>query len=98
MSKNQGYLNGKSFTNAKKRPDLIVIGDSTLSITGVSSFDKDGELSAVDKILVIELKKGGFKIKRDERDQANGYLEELLFSGSLPILNLWIPPRSVLPI
>lgn len=32
-------------------------------------------------LLVIELKRGGFKIDREERNQAQGYIEDLLHSN-----------------
>jgi hypothetical protein len=35
----------------------------------------------VRKLLLIELKKGGFKIKWEERNQAQGYVEDLLKSN-----------------
>jgi hypothetical protein len=35
------------------------------------------------QILLIELKRGGFKIGRDERNQAQGYVEDILGCGSL---------------
>ncbi len=70
------------FVNAKKRPDLVVKGDSTYSITGIESFES--EISSVEKILIIELKRGNFTLERKERDQAQGYVEDLLNSGCIP--------------
>lgn len=70
------------FLNEKQRPDLVVKGDTTYCITGTESYD-DNEVSAIDKILIIELKRGGFSIGRKERDQAQGYVEDLLNSGCL---------------
>ena len=63
--------------NYKKRPDLVCLEDSTISTTGTETFD-ESNLPTVSKILLIELKKGGFKINRGERDQAVGYVESLL--------------------
>lgn len=70
------------FINPRKRPDLVVKGDSTYSITGTESYEN--ELSSIDKILIVELKRGGFVLQRQERDQIQGYVEELLNSGSIP--------------
>lgn len=67
--------------NYKKRPDLICLPDSTIGVTGIEDIPADLELAKVRKLLLIELKKGGFKIKREERNQAQGYVEDLLSSN-----------------
>jgi hypothetical protein len=64
------------FTNYRKRPDLVALSKSTLSITGTEIFDNDTGLAIVNKILIIELKRGGFKLTREERNQAQGYVED----------------------
>lgn len=71
------------FNNHKKRPDIVVLSDATLSATGTETFDSATELSTIDKILLIELKKGGFKLSRKERDQAVGYVEDFMDCGNL---------------
>lgn len=76
-------ISAEVFNNQKKRPDIVVLSDATLSVTGTESFDSDTELSTVDKILLIELKKGGFKLGRNERNQAMGYVEDFMNCGSL---------------
>lgn len=70
-------LDDAYFNNPKKRPDLVVKGDksSTFSLTGIEDFSS--EISFVRKILLIELKRGGFHITREERNQAQGYVEDL---------------------
>ncbi len=69
--------------NYKKRPDLIVMPDSTIGITGIEEIPEDTRLVKVRKLLLIELKKGSFEIKRKERDQAVGYIEDLAKSTAL---------------
>jgi len=71
------------FKNHKKRPDIVVLNDSTVSITGTESFDNDSNLSTVNKVLIIELKRGGFQLTREERNQAQGYVEDLMSCGQL---------------
>lgn len=65
-------------TNFKKRPDLVIVGDSTLSLTGVELYDVDMEMPKIKRLLLIELKRGGFEITRDERNQVEGYAEDLI--------------------
>jgi len=76
-------INKLAFNNHKKRPDIVILQDSTLSITGVESFDNESNLSMVNKILLIELKRGGFKLTRGERNQATGYVEDFMSCGTL---------------
>lgn len=71
------------FNNHKKRPDIVVLKNATISVTGTESFDIDSNLSTVNKVLIIELKRGGFKLNRDERNQAQGYVEDFMNCGSL---------------
>lgn len=69
--------------NEKKRPDLICLPDSTIGITGLEHIPDDSKLVQVRQLLLIELKKGAFKITRDERNQAQGYIEDLAKSTAL---------------
>lgn len=71
------------FRNHKKRPDIVLLNDSTASITGIETFDNESNLATVNKILVIELKRGGFKLSREERNQAQGYVEDFMNCGQL---------------
>ncbi len=40
--------------------------------------------------MIIELKRGGFKIKREERNQAQGYSEDLLVSFPAARINSYV--------
>jgi len=81
------------FKNHRKRPDIVVKGNSTFSITGSQAFDNESMLNTTDKILIIELKRGGFELTRTERDQAVGYVEDFMNCGALigsPNINAFI--------
>ncbi|TXE11155.1 ATP-binding protein [Algoriphagus aquimarinus] len=85
------------FNNNKKRPDIVVMGNSTFSFTGTTDFDHDNGLSSIRKILIIELKRGGFKIGRDERNQAVGYIEDFSNCGTIignPYINAFVVGES----
>lgn len=71
------------FINYKKRPDLIALGDSSLGATCVETFDPESRLSKITNILLIELKRGGYRIKRKDVFQAMGYVEDLLNCGHI---------------
>lgn len=71
------------FKNHKKRPDIVLLNDSTASITGIETFDNDFNISTVNKVLIIELKRGGSRLSREERNQAQGYVEDFMNCGQL---------------
>ncbi|HEY5591780.1 MAG TPA: ATP-binding protein [Paludibacter sp.] len=84
-------INKDAFVNPRKRPDIVVIGDSTFSFTSTVTFDN--EISSLNKILIIELKRGGYKIGRDERNQAVGYVEDIIGCGAIignPYINAFV--------
>lgn len=77
-------LSAQAFVNAKKRPDILVLKDSTCSIVGTEGFDQtDSTLTRIQSVLIIELKKGRSAIGRDEMTQADGYIQDFLESGAL---------------
>lgn len=64
--------------NRQKRPDLLCLPDnSSISITGIEDTHRNTGMALLRKILIIELKKGGFKLTKAERNQAQGYVEDL---------------------
>jgi len=71
------------FVNKRKRPDILVLPDSTISATCTDSFDQTTKLVSINRILLVELKRGGFKIGRNERNQAVSYVEDLTLCGGL---------------
>lgn len=70
------------FPNPRKRPDLLVLDDGTLGATAIDEVADSG-LARLKSILLIELKKGGLTIGRDEMEQAFGYAEDLMTSRDI---------------
>ena len=66
------------FENDKKRPDLFLFSDSTASVTGAEQFNPDTNLLEMRRILIVELKRGGSNLSRDNRDQAVHYVEDFI--------------------
>lgn len=88
------------FINDKHRPDIVVLPDTTtVQVTGIESFDRaDPTLIRLEHVLLIELKKGGFKITRTEVNQADGYVQDIAASGSIsgaPYICAWVVGQSV---
>ncbi len=61
-----------------RRPDVVVLPDRSICCYAADSFDNTGEVDGVKKVLVVELKKGGFALRRDELRQGEDYALELL--------------------
>jgi hypothetical protein len=72
-----------SLKNPRKRPDFVALPDSTIGIYSRDVYDERGEVNGIGKLLIIELKRGGFEITRKERSQAQDYASELRKSGKI---------------
>lgn len=72
-----------AFTNSRKRPDLLMVQDGTVSAVATEDFDTESGIAHYRKMLLIELKRGGFRITRKEMNQAGEYVEELMGSSIL---------------
>lgn len=88
------------FDNGRDRPDIVVLPDSTtLQLTGIESFDpSDPTIAKLQTILLIELKKGGFEITRDEVNQADGYVQDIAQSGAIigtPYICAWVVGQTI---
>lgn len=88
----------EAFYNFRNRPDIMIVEDSTISAVCTEDFDDGSHLSTMKRILIIELKRGGFSIGRDEFNQANNYVEDLLNCGYLdgtPYINAYVVGHTV---
>ncbi len=69
------------------------MGNSTFSINCINDFDTDTGISNIKKILIIELKRGGFRLGKEERNQAVGYVEDFMNCGTMigsPYINAFL--------
>lgn len=67
-----------TFEKPRKRMDLLLLPDSTISAVATEEFDRDAKLVSLRNILILELKKGDSTIGRDEMFQAEKYVDDLL--------------------
>jgi hypothetical protein len=73
-----------AFNNSRQRPDLVMMADATYSIVGTEVFDSyDKNLTRIQDVLIIELKRGKSAIGRDEMNQADGYVQDFLGSSAM---------------
>lgn len=76
-------LDPKAVLNPRKRPDLLILSDSTICGVSTDAYDDEKGLSSLRDILLIELKRGRSEIGREEVHQATDYVEDLTRSGHL---------------
>jgi len=77
----------KQYPNWRKRPDLVVLPETTLSVVGIEEFQESG-LTDTRKVLLLELKKGKFSITRKEMNQGEEYVADMRGSGFIKT-NCW---------
>jgi hypothetical protein len=74
------FFNKKGVETSRSRPDFVVIPNSSIGLYCAADFT-DGEVSGIRKILIVELKRGGFGLTQKEMDQARDYAKELRLTG-----------------
>ncbi len=67
----------------KRRPDIVVLPDPNIGVYSADSFDDRSEVNGYSKILIIELKRGGFTISTDEMRQCEDYARQLRKNGKV---------------
>lgn len=90
-------LDKEAFVNAKKRPDIVVLKQSTVGAKALESVDENGH-EKTRNVLLIEVKRGGFSIGRDEMNQADGYVQDIAYSeflGSQPFVNAFVVGEKI---
>ena len=90
-----------AFNNARQRPDLVVMADATYSVVGTEVFDSyDQNLTKIQDVLIIELKKGKSAIGRKEMNQADGYVQDFINSGAMdgtPMFRAYVVGYEIQP-
>lgn len=70
--------NLQKLTVPHKRADLVILANSTISLTGTLHSDPQyGDMSLTDRVLLIELKKGRSNIIRQNLSQIEEYADEI---------------------
>jgi len=67
----------------ERRPDLVLFEESSFAIHELEDWNNEKNLSECKKILIIELKKGGFEITRKEMGQATDYVDAILHTNQI---------------
>jgi hypothetical protein len=75
-----GRIQDDKLYNPKHRPDLICLGDSSISAVATERFRHSGEVIELESILIVEVKRARMLLTRQEVTQAEGYVEDLAAS------------------
>jgi len=75
------FLGGADYKPPKRRPDFVVLPESSLGAYCADAYDVAGEISGVRKVAILELKRGGFCVAQKEVDQARDYSKEIRKAG-----------------
>ena len=73
----------KDLKGSKKRPDFVILTDSTVGLYSYPKYDENGAEIGVDKLTIVELKKPGINISSVEKNQCWEYVKELNKNGLL---------------
>src|SRR5438552_15170838 len=71
------FLVGTDKQLPRCRPDFVALPDRSIGVYGAAAYEDEGEVSGLRKVLVVELKKGGFSLTQKEVDQARDYAKEI---------------------
>jgi histidine kinase/DNA gyrase B/HSP90-like ATPase len=76
-------LGGAELQTPRKRPDFVVLPDSSIGVYSCDAYDDRHEVCGLSSVVIIELKRGGFEITHKEKDQALTYSREIRKSGKV---------------
>jgi hypothetical protein len=69
--------------NERKRPDFVILPDSSIGIYSCDNFDEEHEINDFSKVVIVELKRAGVPIETTQKDQALTYARELRKSNKV---------------
>lgn len=76
------FFGKRAIETPRRRPDIVALPNTSVEIYGSYEYDSRGEVCGYNKILVIELKKGGYTITDEEVHQAEAYAKAIKKSVS----------------
>jgi len=77
------HVEDPKLTTPRRRPDFIVMPNSSIGIYARNGFNIHGEYEDIAKIFILELKRGGFTVGRTEKQQGANYASEIRNSGKI---------------
>ncbi len=71
------FLKAPDTPTSRRRPDFVALPNASIGIYGAAAYDDKGESYGHRKVLIVELKNGGYEITQEEMDQGRNYAKEL---------------------
>jgi hypothetical protein len=66
---------------SRNRPDFVALTESSIGAYAADHYAENGEAFGYRKVLIVELKRGGFTVTQAEMDQARDYIKEIRTAG-----------------
>lgn len=70
-------LGGTDDELSKRRPDVVALPDQSVGAYSADAHDENGEVNGIRKVVIVELKKGGFDVTTKELRQGEDYAIEI---------------------
>ncbi len=78
------FFHSKYKGNIQERPDFVIIPNGSVGLYTSNDYNEKSELIDIKKIVIIELKRGQFKLNQEQMFQAMEYAKILREKASLP--------------
>lgn len=78
-------LGGGETDFKRKRPDFVILPDASIGVYSCERFTEDHEIDEFEKVVIVELKRGGVPIDFEQKNQAQLYTRELRNSNKVSI-------------
>lgn len=75
------FLGGADYKPPRRRPDFVVLPEISIGAYCADAYDAAGEIIGIRKVVILELKRGGFCVTQKEADQARDYSKEIRKAG-----------------
>jgi hypothetical protein len=79
----QHLFGARHINGSARRPDFAILPDGSVGLYSLPKYDDSFAEVGVDRLTVVELKKPGTTINREQKGQAWGYVKELFSKGLL---------------
>ncbi|HYC56719.1 MAG TPA: ATP-binding protein [Candidatus Binatia bacterium] len=77
------FLGDRVLKDERLRPDFVALPDASIGAYSTDSYDDENEVDGIERVVLVELKRGGYTISVKEKDQALGYARALRTAGRI---------------
>jgi hypothetical protein len=77
------FFGGGELSTPDRRPDFVILPERSIGVYSRDAYDERQQVSGYDRVVIIELKRGGSTISFEAKDQALQYVRQLRRSGKI---------------